>query len=148
MTWKWKLSYAIDEMVIVTITSIAICQCLVELEVCISYDTALPILVISWEKLLHKKSTRTSLMVQWLRIHLPMQGTRVQALVREDPTCLRATKPVCHHYWACALEPASHNNWARAPQLLKPTRPGAHAPQLMSPRTLGPICCNYWSPRA
>ena len=26
-----------------------------------------------------------SLVVQWLRIHLPMQGTQVQSLVREDP---------------------------------------------------------------
>ena len=25
--------------------------------------------------------------------------TRVQALVREDPTCCRATKRVCHNYW-------------------------------------------------
>ena len=35
-----------------------------------------------------------------------MQGTRVQALVQEDPTCCGATKPVCHNYWA------------RVPQLL------------------------------
>ena len=27
-----------------------------------------------------------SLVVQWLRICLPMQGTRVRALVWEDPT--------------------------------------------------------------
>ena len=52
----------------------------------------------------------TSLVVQWLRIRLPMQGTRVRALVWEDPTCRGATKPVCHSYWA------------RVPQLLKPTR--------------------------
>ena len=39
-----------------------------------------------------------SLVVQWLRICLPMQGTRVRALVREDPTCRRATKPVRHNY--------------------------------------------------
>ena len=39
-----------------------------------------------------------SLVVQWLRIRLPMQGTRVRALVREDPTCRGATKPVCHNY--------------------------------------------------
>ena len=25
-------------------------------------------------------------------------GTRVRALVREDPTCLRATKPVCYNH--------------------------------------------------
>ena len=49
-----------------------------------------------------------------------MQGTRVRALVLEDPTCRRATKPVRHNYWACALEPTSHNYWAHVPQLLKP----------------------------
>ena len=49
-----------------------------------------------------------------------MQGTRVQALVQEDPTCCGAAKPVHHNYWACALEPASHNYWARVLQLLKP----------------------------
>ena len=35
---------------------------------------------------------------QLLRICLPMQGTRVRALVWEDPTCRRATKPVRHNY--------------------------------------------------
>ena len=39
-----------------------------------------------------------SLVAQWLRIHLPMQGTRVRALVWEDPTCRGATKPVSHNY--------------------------------------------------
>ena len=71
----------------------------------------------------------TSLVAQWLRIHLPMQGTRVRALVWEDPTCRGATKPVRHNYWACTLEPASHNYWARLPQLLKPT-------------CLEPVLCN------
>ena len=51
----------------------------------------------------------TSLVAQWLRICLPMQGTQVRALVREDPTCRRATKPTSHNYWACTLEPVSHN---------------------------------------
>ena len=40
----------------------------------------------------------TSLVAQWLRICLPMQGTRVQALVWEDPTCRGATKPESHNY--------------------------------------------------
>ena len=61
-----------------------------------------------------------SLVVQCLRIRLPMQGTRVRALAREYPTCRGATKPVHHNYWACALEPSSHNYWAHVPQLLKP----------------------------
>ena len=51
-----------------------------------------------------------------------MQGTRVRALAREDPTCRRATKPMHHNYWAWALELASHNYWAHVPQLLKPVR--------------------------
>ena len=51
-----------------------------------------------------------------------MQGTRVQALVREDSTCRGTTKPKRHNYWACALEPTSHNYWACVPQLLKLSR--------------------------
>ena len=63
----------------------------------------------------------TSLVVQWLRIHLPMQGTWVWALVQEDAICHGATKPVCHNYWSLhTLGPASHNYWAHTPQLLKP----------------------------
>ena len=62
-----------------------------------------------------------------------MQGTRVRSLVQEDPTCCRATKPMHHNYWGCALEPASHNCWAHALQLLKPTPSKAHVPQLLSP---------------
>ena len=69
-----------------------------------------------------KIAHRASLVVQWLRIHLPTQGTRVWALIREDPTCHGATKPVRHNYWAWALEPVSHNYWAHMPQLLKPAR--------------------------
>ena len=39
-----------------------------------------------------------SLVAQWLRVCLPMQGTRVRALVWEDPTCCGATRPVSHNY--------------------------------------------------
>ena len=45
-----------------------------------------------------KKSYRASLVAHWLRICLPMQGTRVRALAREDPTCRGATRPVSHDY--------------------------------------------------
>ena len=62
-----------------------------------------------------------------------MQGMRVRALVREDPTCRGAAKPVRHNYWAWALEPASHNYWARVPQLLKLVSPRACAPQQEKP---------------
>ena len=47
---------------------------------------------------------RTSLVVQWLRIHGPMQGTWFWFLVWEDPTCHSATMPLNHNYWACALQ--------------------------------------------
>ena len=43
-----------------------------------------------------------SLVAQWLRVCLPMQGTRVRALVWEDPACHGATGPVSHNYRACA----------------------------------------------
>ena len=42
----------------------------------------------------------TSLVTQWLGIHLPTQGTWVRSLAQEDPTCHRATKPMCHNYWS------------------------------------------------
>ena len=48
------------------------------------------------------KSYGTSLVAQWIGIHLPMQGTGVQSLIQEDSTCLEAAEPV---------------------QLLKPTQP-------------------------
>ena len=38
-----------------------------------------------------------SLVAQWLRICLLMQGTRVRALVWEDPTCHGAAGPVSHN---------------------------------------------------
>ena len=82
--------------------------------------------------LFKKWQHRVSLVAQWLRIRLPMQETRVQAPVREDPTCRGATKPMCHNYWVCTLEPASHNYWACVPQLLKPTH-------------LEPAVLNKWS---
>ena len=47
---------------------------------------------------LQSASSRTSLVAQWLRTHLPMQGTVVRALVREDATCPGVTKPVHHNY--------------------------------------------------
>ena len=86
------------------------------------------------QKINNKSPLEISLVAQWLRIRLPMQGTQVRALVQEDSTCRGATKPVCHNYWACALEPASHNYWARVPQLLKPAR-------------LKPMICNKRSHR-
>ena len=73
-----------------------------------------------------------SLVVQWLRICLPMQGTRVRALVWEDPTCRGAAGPVSHNYWACA-------SGACAPQQERPAHRDEERPPLAatreSPRT-------------
>ena len=50
-------------------------------------------------KILNKiRANRASLVTQWLRVRLPVRGTRVRALVQEDPTCRRATKLVRHNY--------------------------------------------------
>ena len=54
---------------------------------------------------------------------------RFPSLVQEDSTCRGTTKPVCHNYWTCALEPMSSNYWVHALQLMKPLSPRAHAPQ-------------------
>ena len=52
----------------------------------------------------------TSLVGQWLRVWLPMQGTGVLSLVEEDSTCLGTTKPVCHNPWCpCPQEPVFCN---------------------------------------
>ena len=86
------------------------------------------------KRLSFKNMEQASLVAQWLRIRLPMQETQVWALVREDPTCRGATKPIHHNYWACALEPVNHNYWACMPQLLKPVH-------------LEPMLCNKRSHR-
>ena len=69
-----------------------------------------------------KRNEGASLVAQRLRVCLPMQGTRVRALVWEDPTCRRATKPVSHDYWACA-------SGACAPQRERPLQWEARAPR-------------------
>ena len=73
-----------------------------------------------FQDLVSKVRAWASLVAQWLRIRLPVQATQVRALVWEDATCRGATKPLCHNYWARALEPSSHNYGACVPQLLKP----------------------------
>ena len=50
-----------------------------------------------YRKLYFKTLIRASLVAQWLRICLLMQGTRVRALVWEDPTCHGAAGPVSHN---------------------------------------------------
>ena len=45
-----------------------------------------------------KREPGASLVAQWLRACLPMQGTQVRALVWEDPACRGAARPVSHNY--------------------------------------------------
>ena len=73
---------------------------------------------------------RTSLMVQWIGIHLPMQGTQVQSLVQEDSTCRGQLSPrvtnteVCAPSWCTATKSSIH--W---PQLEKVTCGNEHPVQ-------------------
>ena len=73
-----------------------------------------------------RKRQRISLVVEWLRIHLPMQGTWVWSLVQEDSTCREATKP--EHRQLLSL-----HSRAREPQQLKPECPGICALQQEKP---------------
>ena len=62
-----------------------------------------------------------SLMVQRMRIRLPMLGTQVWSLVWEDPTGHGATVFMHHNYWSlCTLKPTRRNSWFHVLQLLKP----------------------------
>ena len=64
-----------------------------------------------------------------------MQGTQVQALVQEDPTCRGATKPVRHNYWACEpqlLNPCAATTEARTPRASALQQ---EKPPMRSPRT-------------
>ena len=72
-----------------------------------------------------------SLVAQWLRTCLPMQGTRVRALVWEDLTCRGATGPVSLRYWACV-------SGACAPQRERPRQWEARTPRWR----VAPACRN------
>ena len=67
-----------------------------------------------------------------VKVCLPMQETWVRSLIREDPTCCRATKPVRHSRRAGALEPGSCNYGALA---LDIRGPSALEPRLRSKKT-------------
>ena len=64
---------------------------------------------ISWITVILKNTwSRTSLVVQWLRIHLPIQETWVRFLLQEDSSCCEATEPTCYNCCSsCPLEPVS-----------------------------------------
>ena len=75
----------------------------------------------------------TSLVAQWLRIYLPVQGSRVWSLVQEDSTCCRATKPIYCNCWRLrALEAVLCEE--------KPPQCETHALQLEK------ACTQQWRP--
>ena len=80
--------------------------------------------------------TWTSLMVQWLRIYLPMQGTQVRSLVLEDSSCCGTKKSM------------SCNYWAHTPQQLKPSHARDCAPQQEKPLQWNPHTTTRENPRA
>ena len=82
-----------------------------------------------------RRGKGASLVAQWLRVCLPMQGTRVRALVWEDPTCRGATGSVSHNYWACA-------SGASAPQQERPQWWEARVPRWR----VAPTCHNWRRP--
>ena len=81
---------------------------------------------------------RTSLVVQQLRVRLPMQGTRVRPLVHEDSTCCQATKPplscdvqlLSPRAATEALEPVLHKRSYHNEKLLHRNRSSPCLPQL------------------
>ena len=79
--------------------------------------------------LIKKFKKWTSLVVQWIRIHLPVQRMQVQSLVQKNSTCCGTTKPVCASY--CCLRPRAHEQ-----QLLSPCAAAteAHAPTACAPQ--------------
>ena len=93
-----------------------------------------------WGSIPHNRSTENdykkmksgaSLVAQWLRVCLPMQGTWVRALVWEDPTCRGAARPVSHDCWACASGACARQREAamvRGPRTA--VRSGHRLPQL------------------
>ena len=60
-----------------------------------------------------KNTDRSSLVGEWIRSRLPMQGTWVRPLAQEDSTGCGAATPRLHNYWARVL-------WLLKPTCLQP----------------------------
>ena len=73
----------------------------------------------------------TSLVVQWIGIHLPMQWAWVQCLVWEDSKRQPATEPISRNYWAHVLQTLKPRH-PEAPQEAKPPQWEAGARPLES----------------
>ena len=90
----------------------------------------------NWLAYFEKYQYQASLMVQWLKIHLPILRTWVRSLLQDNPTCHVAAKLGCHDSWSlCAYSPCSTTREACTSQLER--RP--HSLQLEK-------ACQQWRP--
>ena len=69
-----------------------------KLKIELPYDPAIPLLGMYPEKTIIQKDTCGDFPGGSVVKNLPMQGTWVRALVREDPTCCGAIKPMRYNY--------------------------------------------------
>lgn len=60
------------------------------------------------------KKMKTSLVVQCLSIHLPVQEYELSILDLKESTCSRAATPVCSRTWAAPIEPSAATTEAYA----------------------------------
>ena len=91
-----------------------------------------------------KKKLQTNLSHGPVTKNLPDNaGDTVWSLYCKDPTCDRASKPMCHNYWAQALECGSHNCWSLCIQkLYSATREATQWEAHASHRRVNPTCYN------
>ena len=80
-----------------------------------------------------KKKGRVFPLVQYKESACRCRRHRFDSWSGKIPLAIEQPSPVCHSYWACALEPRSHNCWAHMKQLLKASGPRARAMQQEKP---------------
>ena len=84
----------------------------------------------------------TFLLIQWLRICLPMQGTWVGSLIEEDSTCHRQLEPMYHNHQACMLYGCKPQLMGPCAMIAEACSPRAHSPQQRSHCSEKPVQCN------
>ena len=87
-----------------------------------------------------KQALGTSLVVQWIRICLPVPGTWVRSLVQEDFTCHRAAKPVHHNCWSPCAYSLGSTREATAMSSRCAMKSSPHSTRLERAR------CSNWDP--
>ena len=96
-----------QEVVIECLLSTKVCLLVPQYYVMLNTYSALQAVLLCWsqrpESSYLKENGRTSLVIQWIKIHLPMQGTCVQSLVWEGG-CHRGIKTASHNCWSLCSE--------------------------------------------